>query len=69
MSGAMSYCALTFYPFRLLSIYLFIYLFLLNRTFIDKRIYFLTNLFCVNMISNNNKNCMPAQDGIVANLQ
>ena len=53
LSGAISYCALTFYPFRLLSIYLFILLFLFDRTFIDNRIYFLTNLSCINMINNN----------------
>ena len=34
--------------------YLFIYLFLFSRTFIDNRIYFLTNLSCINMINNNN---------------
>ena len=34
---------------------LFIYLFLFNRTFIDNRICFLTNLFFINMINNDNK--------------
>ena len=39
-----------------LSFLFIIYLFLFNRTFIDNRIYFLTNFSCINMINDNNNN-------------
>ena len=42
--------------FILFVYYLFMYLFLFSRTFIDNRIYFLTNLSCINMINNDNNN-------------
>ena len=38
--------------FILVVYYLFIYLSLFNRTFVDNRIYFLTNLSCINMFNN-----------------